>query len=190
MRDSILLTAFFPPLSAFSSASSQRAWASFTCASTTFLSLSNWTAASCSILSSSARQAASTMARWAFSSDILDSLDISSRSAFIWLSSDSSFLVGVGEILLGSAPVPVGALQERSCLLQGVSCSARFPLSNDQGVLGNRLLAGLLLKVGLGISDLRRVFLDGALSLKGSSISVLQSDVQIANISLELLLHP
>ena len=101
MRDSILLTAFFPPFRAFSSASSQRAWASFTWwskgqvlvkvissywfltwASTTFLSLSSWTAASCSILSSSARRAASTMARWAFSSDILDSLDISSRSAW------------------------------------------------------------------------------------------------------------
>ena len=46
-------------------------------------------------------------------------------------------LVGVREILLGSAPVPVSALQKGPCLLQGAPRSAGFPLSNDQSILSN-----------------------------------------------------
>merc|ERR1712130_416812 len=58
----------------------------------TFLSLSSCAARSCSTLSSSASLAASIMARAAFSSESLASLAISSRSAFILLTSFSSFL--------------------------------------------------------------------------------------------------
>merc|ERR1719175_373260 len=56
------------------------------------LSFSRAMASSCSHLSSSARRAASTIALAAFSSDSLASLDISSRSLWSWLYSDSSFL--------------------------------------------------------------------------------------------------
>merc|ERR1719347_125604 len=93
MRVSILIMAFLPPFRALTSASSARVAASLHWASNSFLSFSRFMASSCSQRSSSARRAASTIARAAFSSDSLASLVISSRSLFSWPSSPSSFLL-------------------------------------------------------------------------------------------------
>merc|ERR1711971_1309600 len=93
MRVSILIMAFLPPFRALTSASSARVAASLHCASRSFLSFSRFMASSCSQRSSSARRAASTIARAALSSDSLASLVISSRSLFSWPSSPSSFLL-------------------------------------------------------------------------------------------------
>merc|ERR1719370_2130156 len=92
MRVSILIMAFLPPFRALTSASSARVAASLHWASNSLLSFSRFMASSCSQRSSSARRAASTIARAAFSSDSLASLVISSRSLFSWPSSPSSFL--------------------------------------------------------------------------------------------------
>merc|ERR1711970_802329 len=93
MRVSILIMAFLPPFRALTSASSALWPASLHWASSSFLSFSKFMARSCSWRNSSARRAASTMARAALSLDSLASLVISSRSAFSWLSSASSFLL-------------------------------------------------------------------------------------------------
>merc|ERR1719447_678686 len=93
MRVSILIMAFLPPLRALISASSARDWASLHWASSSLRSFSRDMAMSCSERSSSARRAASIMARAAFSSDSLASLAISSRSALRVLDSFSSFLL-------------------------------------------------------------------------------------------------
>merc|ERR1712064_128588 len=118
MRVSILIMAFLPPLRALTSASSARAPVSLHWASRSFLSFSRAIESSCSHLSSSARRAASTMALAAFSSESLASLDISSRSLWSWLNSDSSFLLAAAMdwlTLLRSA---------RFSLVSASSCSA------------------------------------------------------------------
>merc|ERR1719378_1720278 len=110
--------AFLPPLRALTSASSARAPVSLHWASRSFLSFSRAMESSCSHLSSSARRAASTIALAAFSSESLASLDISSRSPWSWLNSDSSFLLAAAMdwlTLLRSA---------RFSLVSASSCSA------------------------------------------------------------------
>merc|ERR1719273_816749 len=117
MRVSILAMAFLPPLRAFCSASSRRDWASLTWASSSFLSLSSIMAASCSARSSSASLAASIMDLWAFSSDILASEVISSRS---W----PRLFISASHLLL--APLMAWLVQvcwDRVSLVSASSCS-------------------------------------------------------------------
>merc|ERR1719464_2596343 len=118
MRVSILIMAFLPPFRAFTSASSARVAASLHWASRSFLSFSRFIASSCSQRSSSARRAASTIARAALSSDNLASLVISSRSLFSWPSSPSSFLL---EAVMDWLTLVMSA---RVSLVSASSCSA------------------------------------------------------------------
>merc|ERR1719510_1688171 len=90
---SSLETTFLPPFTANCSASSSLVCMSFTWLSSTRLFLSAIWAFSCSARSSSAILAASIIAFLAFSSAILLSVNISSRSACMVCISESSFLL-------------------------------------------------------------------------------------------------
>merc|ERR1711971_737949 len=151
MRVSILIMAFLPPFRAFTSASSARVAASLHWASKSFLSFSRFMASSCSQRSSSARRAASTIARAALSSDSLASLVISSRSLFSWPSSPSSFLL---EAVMDWLTLVMSA---RVSLVSASSCSAALV-----GVHHNDEQAGvgvdqLGLVVGLQVPEDRSV---------------------------------
>merc|ERR1719204_712776 len=205
MRVSILIMAFLPPLRALISASSARDWASLHWASSSLRSFSRDMAMSCSERSSSARRAASIMARAAFSSDSLASLAISSRSALRVLDSFSSFLLAaatawfwlvrsasvslVSHSSCSSAAAAVGLLQQGAGLLQGILHGGGLPLGGHLLVLGHRLHLGLVVNLGLGIAHLVLVLLDGALGLEGAGVGVLQSQLQVSHIGLQLLLH-
>merc|ERR1719369_1276296 len=180
MRVSILIMAFLPPFRAFTSASSS------------FLSFSKFMARSCSWRNSSARRAASTMARAALSSDSLASLVISSRSALSWLSSASSFLLAAVIFwltLFRSARVSLVSASSCSALRRWRSAVSRRARASSRPFC----MAAAFLSAATFASeatDLGSVLLDGGLGLGISSDGVLQSNAKIGSISLQLLLHP
>merc|ERR1719180_152252 len=142
MRVSILIMAFLPPFRAFTSASSARVAASLHWASRSFLSFSRFIASSCSQRSSSARRAASTIARAALSSDSLASLVISSRSLFSWPSSPSSFLL---EAVMDWLTLVMSARVSLKLLLHPESLSLALGLGLKGNLHGvERLGLGLL----------------------------------------------
>merc|ERR1719378_489216 len=197
--------AFLPPLRALTSASSARAPVSLHWASRSFLSFSRAMESSCSHLSSSARRAASTIALAAFSSESLASFDISSRSPWSWLNSDSSFLLAaamdwltllrsarfslVSASSCSAARLSVSSLKEGTALLKAVLHSSSLSVSSNLGIGSSRLGLGLTINLGLGISDLELVLLDGRLGLSIASNSMLKSKSKISSIRFQLLLH-
>merc|ERR550517_1288346 len=188
MRVSILIMAFLPPFRALTSASSARVAASLHWASNSFLSFSRF------------------MASAALSSDILASLVISSRSALSWPSSASSFLlgsdglvavgqvsqslVGVSELLLSSTTLAVSSLQKSTSFLKAVLHGSCPAVSGDLGIGGGRLGHRLVVDLGLGITDLESILLDGGLGLSIAGNGVLEGKTKVGSVSLKLLLHP
>merc|ERR1712037_1020568 len=197
MRVSILAIAFFPPFRAFCSASSTLFWQSFTWASRSFLSLSRAIASSCSCLSSSANLAASTMARWALSSDMPASPTISSRSWLMEPISCSHFIlapqiawfVHVWSLWLHHAAVAISLFQQGPCLLEGVLVCIRTAVGGDQVGRGNCLGTALLLKPLLDVPDIALDQADVALALRVGSIGVLKGNSKVDDIRVQLLLH-
>merc|ERR1711971_745159 len=181
MRVSILIMAFLPPFRALTSASSARVAASLHWASRSFLSFSKFMASSCSQRSSSARRAASTIARAALSSDSLGLVDVGHVS---------QGLVGVSELLLSSATLTISSLEESTSLLKAVGNGSSPAVGGDLGIGGGRLASGLLVNLHPGIAHLQGVLLDGGLGLSVASNGVLKGQTKVASVSLKLLLHP
>merc|ERR1719210_730237 len=102
----------------------------------------------------------------------------------------SQVLVGVGQLLLGGSPLPVGGLQESAALLQSVLHGGGLPVSGHLGVSSGRLGLGLIVDLDLSVPHLELVLLDGVLSLSVASDGVLESKSKVSSISLQLLLHP
>merc|ERR1719323_434454 len=98
-------------------------------------------------------------------------------------------LVGVLQLLLHHTAGTVSLLQESAGLLKGVLVGVGLALSIDQFVMSNLLGSLLVLKLGLGLPQLKLVVLDGSLGVGVGSIGTLQVALQIQNISLQLLLH-
>merc|ERR1719350_2041236 len=175
MRVSILVMAFLPPLRALVWASSTLACMSLTWASSSLLSLSRAWASSCSDLSSSARRAASIMARWAFSSDRDASPAISSQSACrVWIS-DSSFISQAGGVNHGA----LGLLLGQGCLsghlvtvgLQGLDLRLELHLGSLDGLVG----AGLVRQRLVSVLQLLLDHAAGAVGLLKQGAGLLQS---------------
>merc|ERR1719270_878832 len=83
----------------------------------------------------------------------------------------------------------VSLLQESAGLLKSVLVGVGLALSIDQFVMGNLLGSLLVLKLGLGLSQLKLVVLYGSLGVGVGSIGTLQVALQIQNIRFQLLLH-
>merc|ERR1719336_818749 len=98
-------------------------------------------------------------------------------------------LVGALELLLHHTASTVSLLQESAGLLKSILVGVGLALSIDQFVMSNLLDSLLILQLGLGLSQLELVVLDGSLGVSIGSIGTLQVALQIKNISLELLLH-
>merc|ERR1719336_1297010 len=98
-------------------------------------------------------------------------------------------LVGVLQLLLHHTAGTVSLLPEGAGLLKSVLVGVGLALSIDQLVMGNLLGSLLVLQLGLGLSQLELVVLDGSLGVSVGSIGTLQVALQIQNISLQLLLH-
>merc|ERR1719322_2387991 len=98
-------------------------------------------------------------------------------------------LVGVLQLLLHHTAGTVSLLQEGAGLLKGVLIGVGLALSIDQFIMGNLLGSLLVLQLGLGLSQLKLVVLDGSLGVGVGSIGTLQVALQIQNISFQLLLH-
>merc|ERR1719471_1105009 len=98
-------------------------------------------------------------------------------------------LVGVLQLLLHHTAGTVSLLQEGAGLLKSVLVGVGLALSIDQIVMGNLLGSLLVLQLGLGLSQLELVVLDGSLGVGIGSIGTLQVALKIQNISLKLLLH-
>merc|ERR550517_600317 len=206
MRVSILIMAFLPPFRALTSASSARVAASLHWASRSFLSFSRFIASSCSQRSSSARRAASTIARAALSSDSLASLVISSRSLFSWPSSPSSFLLeavmdwltlvrSARVSLVSRAPAQQRDADDQQSRGEHEPPQGRWhgsspAVGGDLSIGGGRLGSGLLVDLDLGIAHLQGVLLDGGLGLCVASNGVLKGQTKVGSVSLKLLLHP
>merc|ERR550517_87540 len=206
MRVSILIMAFLPPFKALTSASSARVAASLHWASKSFLSFSRFMASSCSQRSSSARRAASTIARrpcprrasprWS-SRPGRCSAGRARPPASSWRSDGlvdvgqvSQSLVGVSELLLSSAALTISSLEESTSLLKAVGNGSSPAVSGDLSIGSSRLGSGLLVNLDLGIAHLQSVLLDGGLGLSIASNGVLEGQTKVGSVSLELLLHP
>merc|ERR1719270_2037076 len=98
-------------------------------------------------------------------------------------------LVGVLQLLLHHTAGTVSLLQEGAGLLESVLVGVGLAFSIDQLVMGNLLGSLLVLQLGLGLSQLELVVLDGSLGVGIGSIGTLQVALQIQNISFQLLLH-
>merc|ERR1719422_1811545 len=98
-------------------------------------------------------------------------------------------LVGVLQLLLHHTAGTVSLLQEGAGLLKGILVGVGLALSIDQFIMGNLLGSLLILQLGLGLSQLKLVVLDGSLGVSVGSIGTLQVALQIQNISFQLLLH-
>merc|ERR1719219_2272047 len=85
----------------------------------------------------------------------------------------SQGLIGVGELLLGSATLTIGSLQESASLLEAVGNGSSAAVGGD-----------------LGIAHLQSVLLDGGLGLGIAGNGVLEGQAKVSSVSLKLLLHP
>merc|ERR1719418_28387 len=92
-------------------------------------------------------------------------------------------LVGVSQFLLCSTTLAVSLLQS---ILHG-SCP---PVTGDLGVSSGRLGHGLIVNLGLGITHLESVLLNGGLGLGIAGNGMLESQAKVGSVSLKLLLHP
>merc|ERR1719226_118041 len=101
----------------------------------------------------------------------------------------SEVLVGVCQLLLGSASLSVSGLKKSAGLLEAVLHGGGLTVSLDLLVGSGGLGLGLGVNLDLGVSDLELVLLDGGLSLSVASDGVLKSEAEVSGISLQLLLH-
>merc|ERR1719195_1593998 len=99
-------------------------------------------------------------------------------------------LVGVGQLLLGGASLPVRSLQQGAALLEAVLHGGGLPVGGHLVVSGRGLGLGLGVNLGLGVPDLQLVLLDGLLGLGVAGDGVLQSQAEVSGVALQLLLHP
>merc|ERR1719348_2497440 len=116
-------------------------------------------------------------------------LPLGSGDGLVGVGEVSQSLVGVREFLLGEAALPVSSLQEGTAFLQGIPHGGSLPVSGHLAVSSLRLQGRLLVNLGLGVSHLGSVLLDSGSGLKVASNGVLQSQTQLSNITLKLLLH-
>merc|ERR1719471_1604323 len=98
-------------------------------------------------------------------------------------------LVGVSEFLLYHTAGTVSLLKEGTGLLKGILVGVCLTLSIDEFIMSNLLGSLLVLKLGLGFSQLKLIDLDGSLSVSIGSIGTLQVALEVQDISLKLLLH-
>merc|ERR1719433_1100154 len=99
-------------------------------------------------------------------------------------------LVGVSQFLLRSATLAVSGLQKGTSLLQAVLHGSCPPVASNLGVSSSRLGHGLFVDLGLSITHLEGVLLDGGLGLGVACNGVLKSQAKVGSVSLKLLLHP
>merc|ERR1711933_256482 len=99
-------------------------------------------------------------------------------------------LVGVGQLLLGGASLPVRSLEQGAALLEAVLHGGGLPVGGHLVVGSSGLGLGLGIHLGLGVPDLQLVLLDGLLGLGVAGDGVLQSQAEVSGITLQLLLHP
>merc|ERR1719226_470592 len=101
----------------------------------------------------------------------------------------SEVLVGVCQLLLGSASLSVSGLKKSAGLLEAVLHGGGLTVSLDLLVGSGGLGLGLSVNLDLGVSDLELVLLDGGLGLGVAGDGVLKSEAEVSGISLQLLLH-
>merc|ERR1719251_556754 len=99
-------------------------------------------------------------------------------------------LVGVSQFLLRSATLAVSGLQKGTSLLQAVLHGSCPPVASNLGVRSSRLGHGLFIDLGLSITHLEGVLLDGGLGLGVACNGVLKGQAKVGSVSLKLLLHP
>merc|ERR1712218_635812 len=102
----------------------------------------------------------------------------------------SQGLVGVGELLLSSATLTIGSLQESASLLEAVGNGSSTTVGGDLGIGGGGLGGRLVVHLDLGIAHLQSVLLDGGLGLGIAGNGVLEGQAKVSSVSLKLLLHP
>merc|ERR1719418_422832 len=102
----------------------------------------------------------------------------------------SKSLVGVSELLLSSTTLAVSSLEKSTSFLEAVLHGSCPAVSGDLGIGGSRLGHRLVVDLGLGITDLESILLDGGLGLSIAGNGVLEGKTKVGSVSLKLLLHP
>merc|ERR1719220_192301 len=102
----------------------------------------------------------------------------------------SQSLVGVGELLLSSTTLAVSSLEKSTSFLEAVLHGSCPAVSGDLGIGGGRLGHRLVVDLGLRITDLESILLDGGLGLSIAGNGVLEGKTKVGSVSLKLLLHP
>merc|ERR1712018_221033 len=74
--------------------------------------------------------------------------------------------------------------------LQAILHGSGPAVTSDLGISSSRLGHGLIVDLGLSITHLECVLLDGGLGLGAASDGVLKSQAKVSSVSLKLLLHP
>merc|ERR1719397_2213635 len=98
-------------------------------------------------------------------------------------------LVGVSQLLLHVATVPVSLLQQGPSLLQCILVCVCTSVSGNEVVLGCSLCTVLLLKLGLHAADVVLQQLDVALALSIGGIGMLKGHAKVNDVVVKLLLH-
>merc|ERR1719152_991034 len=169
MRVSILIMAFLPPFRALTSASSARVAASL-----------HWA-------SSSINHGAGSLVLRHLGlvghlvkvsvelSKLTLKLPLGGGDGLVDVGEVSQSLVGVSELLLSSTTLAVGSLKKSTSLLETIGNGSGPAVSGDLGVGSGRLGGGLVVDLGLGVTHLEGVLLDGGLGLGIASDGVLKS---------------
>merc|ERR1719270_547988 len=90
-------------------------------------------------------------------------LPLGGRDGLVDVGEVSQSLVGVSELLLSSTALAVSSLKKSTSLLKTVGNSSGPVVGGDLGVGSGRLGGGLVVHLGLGVTHLEGVLLDGGL---------------------------
>merc|ERR1719433_2438360 len=181
---SILIMAFLPPLRAFTSASSARVAASLHWASSSVYHSTGSLVLGHLGLVGHLVQVGIELTKLSLQ------LPLCGSDGLVGVGQISQGLVGVSELLLSSATLTIGGLQESASLLEAVGNSSSTAVGGDLGIGGGGLGGGLVVHLDLGIAHLQSVLLDGGLGLGIAGNGVLEGQAKVSSVSLKLLLHP
>merc|ERR1719433_1333382 len=181
---SILIMAFLPPLRAFTSASSARVAASLHWASSSVYHSTGSLLVGHLGLVGHLVQVGIELTKLSLQ------LPLCGSDGLVGVGQVSQGLVGVGELLLSSATLAIGSLQESASLLEAVGNGSSTAVGGDLGIGGGGLGGRLVVHLDLGIAHLQSVLLDGGLGLRIAGNGVLEGQAKVSSVSLKLLLHP
>merc|ERR1719433_2199239 len=181
---SILIMAFLPPLRAFTSASSARVAASLHWASSSVYHSTGSLVLGHLGLVGHLVQVGIELTKLSLQ------LPLCGSDGLVGVGQISQGLVGVGELLLSSATLTIGSLQESASLLEAVGNGSSTTVGGDLGIGGGGLGGRLVVHLDLGIAHLQSVLLDGGLGLGIAGNGVLEGQAKVSSVSLKLLLHP